>query len=243
LIRRATGVGLAAAAIFLELAVPTSFGGGAASYPIHTRVTATVFWIGEPQGNGSSESNAISAWDDAWRAHYGGSDDPSPLRRTADGYFPRDFTPKENPFYVDLPYNDFGDNGDPRPDRLRVVPWAGDYTSQLALFEKRRRPFSVLKNRWVKVMREGRVCYAQWEDTGPYRYADAAYVFGANDRRPRSRLAQSAGMDVSPAVRDCLAFRGLNNDENKVAWQFVDAEYVPPGPWRRVVTTRQVFWR
>ena len=50
-------------------------------------------------------------------------------------------------------------------------------------------------------------------------------------------------MDVSPAVRDCLAFRGLNNDENKVAWQFVDSEHVPPGPWRRVVTMRQVFWR
>jgi hypothetical protein len=243
LTRRAAGVVLATAAIFLELAVPASSGGGTASYPIHTRITATVFWIGEPKGSGSSENNAISAWDDSWLAHYGGVDDPSLLRRAADGYFPRGFMPKENPFYVDLPYNDFADNGDPRPGRLRVVPWAGRYAGQLAFFEKRQRPFSVLKNRWVKLMRQGRVCYAQWEDSGPYLYDDAPYVFGANDRRPRSRLAQNAGMDVSPAVRDCLAFRGRNNDENKLAWQFVDAERVPPGPWRRVVTARQVFWR
>ncbi len=241
--RRPIGVVLATAAIFLELAVPTSFGRGAVSYPVHTRITATVFWIGEPQGNGSSESNAISAWDDSWLAHYGGVDDPSRLRRAADGYLPAGVTPKENPFYVDLPYNDFDDNGDPRLGRLRVVPWARQYTSQLAFFAKRQRPFSVLKNRWVKLRREGKVCYAQWEDSGPYLYDDAAYVFGVNDRRPRSRLAANAGIDVSPAVRDCLAFRGLNNDENTLAWQFVDATRVPPGPWQRVVTTRQVFWR
>jgi hypothetical protein len=241
--RNATGVVLATVAIFLELAVPASSGGGTASYPIHHRVTATVFWIGEPKGNGSSESNAISAWDDSWLEHYGGFDDPRPLRLAADGYFPRGFTPKENPFYVDLPYNDFDDNGDPRTGRLRVVPWAGRYAGRLAFFENKQRPFSLLKNRWVKLMRGGSVCYAQWEDSGPYLYDDAQYVFGANDRRPRSRLARNAGMDVSPAVRDCLAFRGRNNDENTLAWQFVDAERVPPGPWRRVVTTRQVFWR
>jgi hypothetical protein len=50
-------------------------------------------------------------------------------------------------------------------------------------------------------------------------------------------------MDVSPALRDCLGFSGLNNADNCVSWRFVDAKDVPPGPWRRVVTTRQVFWR
>jgi hypothetical protein len=49
-------------------------------------------------------------------------------------------------------------------------------------------------------------------------------------------------MDVSPALRDCLGFTGLNNDENTVDWRFVDDAQVPPGPWRRLVTTRQVFW-
>jgi hypothetical protein len=67
-------------------------------------------------------------------------------------------------------------------------------------------------------------------------------VFSQSNARPASRLANNAGMDVSPAIRDCLAFSGLNNDENKLSWRFVEASAVPPGPWRRVVTTRQVFW-
>jgi hypothetical protein len=241
-IRKTVGV-TSAAGIVLALALSGTRARGTTSYPIHTRVTATVFWVGEPPVKGSSETNMISAWDDSWLLHYGGVDDPSPRRRAAEGYFPARFTPKENPFYFDLPYDDFDDNGDPRPARLHVVPWARQDAGQLASFEKRQRPFSVLKNRWVKLMRNGRVCYAQWEDSGPNVYDDAAYVFGAKDPRPRSRFAQNAGMDVSPAVRDCLAFNGLNNADNKLAWQFVDAAHVPPGPWRKIVTTRQVFWR
>ncbi len=221
--------------------VPGSAGG--MRYPVHTGITATVFWIGEPRGNGSSEDNSVSAWDDDWLAHYGGVDDPRPLRRAEDGYFPRGFAPRENPFYVDLPYHDFDESGRPRADRMEVVPWAAEYASEVSAYRRRGRPFSLLKNRWVKLMRAGRACYAQWEDTGPYVYDDAAYVFGAGDRRPRNRRARSAGIDVSPAVRDCLAFRGRNNAENRVDWQFVNAGDVPAGPWRRVVTTRQVSWR
>jgi hypothetical protein len=92
-------------------------------------------------------------------------------------------------------------------------------------------------------MRHGRTCYAQWEDSGPYVYDDANYVFGSHDARPRSRSARGAGLDVSPAVRDCLRFNGLNNDENTVDWRFVDDRDVPKGPWLRVVTRRQIFWR
>ncbi|MGI9332403.1 MAG: hypothetical protein ACR2RL_04525, partial [Gammaproteobacteria bacterium] len=33
-------------------------------YPLHTNITATAFWVGEPVGNGSSEDNALSAYDD-----------------------------------------------------------------------------------------------------------------------------------------------------------------------------------
>jgi hypothetical protein len=211
-------------------------------YPVHRGITATVFWIGEPKGNGSSESNAVSAWDDAWLAHYGGVDDPWTRRTAADGYFPTRFTPGENPFYVDLPYSDFDDRGDPRPDRASVVPWAADYASEVRAFRAHGRPFSLVKNRWVMLRRGHRVCYAQWEDAGPYRYDDARYVFGSGAVRPASRLARRAGIDVSPAVRDCLAFAGLNNDENRLDWQFVEASQVPPGPWDRVVTTRQVYW-
>ena len=91
---------------------PPSPASGTNAFPLHTRVTATVFWIGEPVGNGSSEDNSLSAWDDAWKAHYGGVDDPA----ARSGYLPNGFAPRENPFYFDLPYNDFDDNGERRPD-------------------------------------------------------------------------------------------------------------------------------
>jgi hypothetical protein len=214
-----------------------------ARYPTHTGITATVFWIGEPIGNGSTENNALSAYDDRWAQHYGGTDDPDYTRRYP--YFPA-FHPHENPFYLDLPYSDFTDSGDPRPDRMRVVPWAADDAAAIRAAGARGRPFSLLKNRWVKIShrRDGtvRTCFGQVEDAGPYIYDDAGYVFGRRDERPRSRRAHGAGMDVSPALRDCLGFAGLNNDSNRVDWQFVDRGDVPAGPWLRIATTRQVFW-
>ena len=227
-------------AVVPALLVASAAGHGTV-YPLHLDVTATVFWIGEPRGGGSSEDNAISAWDDAWLQHYGGVDDPS-LRTRANGYFPRAFAPKENPFYIDLPFNDFDDSGAPRADRFAVVPWANEYGAVLGTRAVKGRSFSLLKNRWVKLIRGGRVCYAQWEDSGPYVYDDARYVFGTRNERPRNRRAGGAGIDVSPAVRDCLGFRGLNNAVNRLAWQFVEAADVPAGPWTRVVTTRQVYW-
>lgn len=236
---RAWAVSLAVAAIF----VPARAASPPPAYPLHTRITATVFWIGEPRGDGSSEDNALSAWDDAWRRHYGGLDDAS--YRRVYPYFPR-FVPMENPFYVDLPYNDFTDAGDPRPDRAVVVPWARSSATELADAARADRPYSLMKNRWVQIRHasSGRTytCYGQVEDAGPYIYDDAAYVFGAGIARPRSRLANGAGMDVSPALRDCLHFHGVNDDTNAVSWRFVDRPTVPKGPWLRVVTTRQIYW-
>jgi hypothetical protein len=223
--------------------IPAAAGSSPPHYTQHTNVTATVFWIGEPVGNGSTENNAISAWDDLWQAHYGGPDNYRSVRKPP--YFPS-FRPRENPFYLDLPYNDFDDNGNPRPDRTQIIPWAKNYVGELVRSRNTGKPFSLMKNRWVKLWRSvgGKkyTCYGQIEDSGPYVYDDAAYVFGKHDARPISRLAQNAGMDVSPAIRDCLRFSGLNNDENRVSWQFVDASQVPRGPWRIVVTTRQVYW-
>ncbi len=200
------------------------------TYPLHTNITAAVFWVGEPIGNGSSEDNGLSAWDDAWQTHYGGFDDP----QNRIGYYPVGFIPKENPFYLDLPYNDFNDNGSRRSNASQVIPWAGEKT-----WTSRE---SMLKNRWVKLMRNGITCYGQIEDSGPYVYDDANYVFGTSDQRPRSTIANNAGMDVSPALRDCLQFNGWNNVDNKVDWQFVNAADVPPGPWKDIITTSQVYW-
>ncbi|MGI8968787.1 MAG: hypothetical protein ACR2GA_06760 [Chloroflexota bacterium] len=198
-------------------------------YPLHPNITATVFWVGEPAIEGSSENNAISAWDDAWQEHYGGYDD----YQHRNGWFPAKFTPKENPFYFDVPYNDFNDKGDRKPQSYQVVPWANE--RQWGPHE------SMLKNRWVRITKNNKTVYAQWEDAGPYEYNDAAYVFGT--AQPHNKQANSAGMDVSPAVRDYLAFNGLNNAENRIDWQFVDTAQVPDGPWKQIITTSQIFWR
>jgi len=216
------------------------------SYPIHTDITSTVFWIGEPKGNGSSESNALSAYDDDWEQHYGGYDNYQVVRRPPTYANGLGFVPAENPFYLDLPYDDVN-NASAFADRCQVVPWAGRYPAG----DCDNQEFSYLKNRWVKIWRSvGGVrytAYGQVEDAGPYVYDDEAYVFGDDDARPQSKLANNAGMDVSPALRDYLHFTGVdlsdqqNGDSNKVSWQFVDSGEVPPGPWRLTVTSRQVY--
>ena len=239
---RAPGFAAVAAASGAASALGASPTRGAPIYPVHSNITATVFWIGEPVGNDSSEDNSLSAYDDLWQAHYGGFDDYRSVRRFP--YFPA-FTPHENPFYLDLPYSDFDDNGNPRADRT-AIPWARRYAAQLTRSARTGKPYSLMKNRWVKMWRivggRTRICYGQIEDAGPYVYDDANYVFSDVDARPASGLAHNAGLDVSPAIRDCLAFSGLSNDGNTLSWRFVEAASVPPGPWRRVVTTRQVFW-
>ena len=48
--------------------------------------------------------NHASSWDAAWAKNYGGYDDPN--RRVAENYIPVNFTPRQNPFYCALPYND-----------------------------------------------------------------------------------------------------------------------------------------
>ena len=196
---------------------------------IHKNITATVFWVGEPQGGGSSEDNAVSAWDDAWQTNYGGFDD----YQNRNGYYPAQFIPKENPFYLDLPYNDFDDEGNRKANAYEVIPWA--HSKEWAANE------SMMKNQWVKITKNNIVCYGQIEDAGPYEYDDYEYVFG--NKPPKTNLANKAGMDISPALRDCLGFKGINNDENKVDWQFVSFSEVPDGPWKEIITTSQINWR
>jgi hypothetical protein len=95
---------------------------------------------------------------------------------------------------------------------------------------------SVCKNRWVMVQKNGRVCYAQWEDVGPFTSDDAGYVFGTAE--PKNHKNHGAGLDVSPAVRDELSLSGMDT----VDWKFVNDDDVPQGPWKQVVTKTQVSW-
>jgi hypothetical protein len=152
--------------------------------------------------------------------HYGGVDDPVARR----GYLPAAFTPKENPFYVALPYNDFDENGVRKPRASSVVPWAAGTTWAADQ--------SMLKNRWLELRVGTRTVYAQWEDVED----DAAYVFGT--AAPANRVDVRAGIDLSPAVRDALGV----GDVSKVTWRFVERGAVPAGPWTAVVTTSGIDW-
>jgi hypothetical protein len=197
-----------------------------AAYSLHKDITSTIFWIGEKAGDDNDDiSNSPSAWDEQWKKHYGGVD--SSTKR--DGFLPSKFCPKENPFYVALPYNDFGKNGKHKDEIFSLVPWAKSRNI--------RDDYSVLKNRWIKIMHEGKTAYAQWEDVGPFEEDDEGYVFGA--AAPKSKENKNAGIDVSPAVRDYLGLSGID----KVDWQFVEFENVPDGVWKKIITTSQVYWK
>jgi cysteinyl-tRNA synthetase len=199
-------------------------------YPLHTKISTTYFWIGEPSdADNHFIPNDASAWDDLWKQHFGGVDDPN-ARSTdpAHPYWPA-FTPLENPFYCALPFNDFDRHGNRRDDIATIVPWAHGAT--YGPLE------SALKNHWVKILFAGKVCYAQWEDVGPFGESDSKYVFGT--KPPKNKTNQHAGLDVSPAVKDYLGLTGLDPTD----WCFVfPGETVPPGPWSEVITTNQITW-
>ncbi len=92
------------------------------------------------------------------------------------------------------------------------------------------------KNRWLRIGHGNRICFAQWEDVGPFRSDDASYVFGSSP--PLNSRNRNAGLDVSPAVRDYL---GLT-DIDTVDWQFVEYPEVPRGPWTQIITKSQIDW-
>lgn len=183
-------------------------------YPWKTDIATTVFWIGELPSENNPTPNRQSSWDVNWTKNYGGFDNPDPDARA--GYLPVKFTPKQNPFYVALPYNDMSAHGH-KAEAREIIPWFKEAYSD--------RYKSVCKDRWIAIRKGALVCYAQWEDVGPFRTDDAGYVFGSEKPKPNDN--KNAGLDVSPAVRD---FLGLNGME-KTDWRFVDVSEVPPGPW------------
>jgi len=184
-------------------------------YPWKTNIVTTVFWIGEkPSGNNFTPNHA-SSWDMNWAQNYGGYDNPDPAARR--NYIPVKFTPRQNPFYVALPYNDVT-RGTTKPESRRVIPWFRE------AFQREGQ--SVCRDRWVAIRsRSGRVAYAQWSDCGPFRTDHWQYVFG--NERPKPNLNKGAGLDVSPAVRDYLGISGTDVTD----WKFVDLKDVPHGPW------------
>lgn len=245
------------------------------TYPLHTNINSTTYWVGEQFQATSDGSQVCSAYDTQWQYSYfrlksgtnntvgckgaptGGCDakvkvaggkcdeenSVGSLRTPANGYFPAGLAPiYESPFYLDLPYDDY--NRSDATDRTGFsrrctdIPWANDsgYAGHC-----NDTSFSYMKNRFVKIMANGRTCYGQIEDAGPAddgngngNYSDYPYVFGANDARPHNTSYNSAGMDVSPALGACLG--GVFNEDLTVSWQFVDDAAVPAGPWKTIVT-------
>jgi hypothetical protein len=209
---------------------------------MHTNIVATTFWVGEIfDPNADDGSQVISTYDDHWQDHYGGCDGvvnegkcETEARTPDNGYFPKNMKPLENPFYLDLPFDDVN-NKAAFEERGDVVPWAND-PAYVGLSKDPN--VSFMKNRWVRLTRGSNICYGQIEDAGPAVYDDSNYVFGNTDARPKSKKYNGAGLDVSPALNGCLSFTELNGSNDKVSWQFVDEPDVPDGPWRKLVTTR-----
>lgn len=191
--------------------------GRAIVYPWRLGIVTTTFWVGEKPTPNNPVPNHKSSWDPRWAENYGGMDTPDRGSRTKD-FIPAHFVPRQNPFYVALPYNDKTSKGH-KPEAFLVIPW---------FVEAYRGPdVSVCKGRWIAIRKGNRVCYAQWEDAGPFRTDHWQYVFG--EERPRPNLNQGAGLDVSPAVRDYLGM----DDSDVTDWKFVDFHDIPVGPWAR----------
>ncbi len=186
-------------------------------YPWKPNIVTTVFWIGEKSSANNPTPNHSSSWDANWTKNYGGFDDPDRSQRR--DMIPVAFTPRQNPFYCALPYNDKASNGH-RPEAATVVPWFKEAYQGPAV--------STCKGRWVAIRKGGKTVYAQWEDAGPFRTDHWQYVFG--NERPKPNLNRGAGLDVSPAVRD---FLGLQ-DTDVTDWKFVDFKDVPVGPWAKL---------
>ena len=188
------------------------------TYPWHENVLATQFGIGV--------LGPATAWDCHAQTHYGGVDNV--INRS--GWHPLAFTPKENPFYVALPYTDIGPDGAHKQE----IPW---YDASVDAGDG----YTFLKNRWVAVQRNDATCYAQWEDCLPKDNGACtafSYVFGADD-------PTYPGIDISPAMSDCLGMDApddleFGHSDDYVSWQFVDE--APDGPWQEIVTTSGVDW-
>lgn len=234
------------------------------TYPWHNNIVSTTFWVGEifdpalPDG-----SQVCSTYDSKWALHWSGIQtgtvpanadgcpgspkggcDGAPgankcateARHVENGYFPvhSSVVPRENPFYLDLPFDDVNDTTGFKT-RCTTIPWANDVGYKGKCADEN---FSYMKNRWVRIVGpNGTTCYGQIEDAGPSSgsaYHDSVYVFGSNDARPAHKDFNNAGLDVSPALNGCLGFAQLDGENDHVKWQFVDSP--PAGPWTKVVT-------
>lgn len=235
---------LSTAVLAVIVAAPADARPAGREYPWHTGIVSTTFWVGEIiDPTASDGSQVFSTYDKNWMPNYGGCDGivtsgvcRADRRHAGNGYFPTAMIPLQNPFYLDLPFDDVN-NANAFAMRGAVIPWANDPGYRGRADD---RSFSYMKNRWVELRKDGRTCFGQVQDAGPAVYDDAGYVFGADDLRPTNTRFNGAGLDVSPALNACLGFVSLDGAVDRVDWRFVEAAQVPPGPWTQIVTTGPV---
>ncbi len=188
--------------------------------PQYKEVLTTVFWVGEKATSDNGYiANDESYWDGEWQKRYGGVDDPKCRKE----FHPCGFVPKENPFYFALPYGEYQEDSDELKNSVTQIPWARDGKP-------------LLKNRWIEVKYKDKTCYGQWQDVGPFLEDDVEYVFGT--ATPSNTYGEKAGLDVSPALWDCL---GLSTNA-PTRWRFVGDTEVPAGPWSQIKTVSDINW-
>ncbi|HSP45566.1 MAG TPA: hypothetical protein VLO30_06205, partial [Chthoniobacterales bacterium] len=111
-------------------------------------IVTTVFWIGEKPSANNPVPNRSSSWDANWTKNYGGLDDPEKSHRH--DFIPAKFTPRQNPFYCALPYNDKASTGH-RAEAPRVVPWFKEAYQGPGV--------STCKGRWIAIRKGNKVAY------------------------------------------------------------------------------------
>jgi hypothetical protein len=194
-----------------------------------TRPTFTVF-VGVPRDAhlhdslalSTSSSTPIASWKVGitstvfWAGEPPTDNDPGNLASAWDTDW-IETAKSQNPYYVALPYNDIA-NGHTKSEARTVIPWFREAYV--------RDGQSVLKDHWVAIRKGARICYAQWEDVGPFQIDHWQYVFG--NERPRPNKNRDAGIDVSPAVKDYLRMSGIDSCD----WRFASDSEIPQGPWK-----------
>jgi hypothetical protein len=174
-------------------------------YPWKANIITTVFSIGESRKN-------ARGWNPHWTRDNGGLDNADKMS----GYASSRHASTLNPFYVALPFNDLA-----YPKQAALwIPAGWRKPSQNG------KPVSACQGRWVEMKnRDGRTCFAQWEDVGPLRTDHAEYVFGSEGPDTPNR----AGLNVSPAV---ALYLGIDRHGSGItSWRFVDDDDVMPGLW------------
>ena len=135
-------------------------------------------------------------------------------------------TPRQNPFYLDLPFDDIN-NPTAFAQRGSVVPWAHEPGLSGRAGD---RSVSFMKNRWVKISEATGSATARSRTPGRATTTTRRTSSAATTDGPKNSRYNGAGMDVSPALNGCLAFADLNGADDRVDWRFVDDADVPAGP-------------